>query len=175
MKKYDYLRPAENVVFAAKIWNGTTLYQIDGAPVFFGTKKDAAAYIRENFSGDAQKVRLYDLRNAGRLPRPWLNVLPAVAEDQNAVLRLRKCSRAYRLSATNKTCLEKVFNRGMGQTHFVDVDTRNKTVYYNAAVARRADIQNIRETWPNYAAVPVCLPYYETTSLKSYYLRQNNN
>ena len=101
--------------------------------------------------------------------------LPAVAEDQNAVLRLRKCSSAYRLSATNKTCLEKVFNRGMGQTHFVDVDTRNKTVYYNAAVARRADIQNIRETWPNYAAVPVCLPYYETTPLKSYYLRQNKN
>lgn len=107
MKKYDYLRPAENVVFAAKIWNGTTLYQIDGAPVFFGTKKDAAAYIRENFSGDAQKVRLYDLRNAGRLPRPWLNVLPAVAEDQNAVLRLRKCSRS------NGTF---IYNRGFGES-----------------------------------------------------------
>jgi len=71
MKKYDYLRPAPHIVFAAKIWNGCTLYQVDGAPVYFGTKKDAAAYIRKNFSGDAQKIRLYDLRLAGRVPRTF--------------------------------------------------------------------------------------------------------
>ncbi len=71
MKKYDYLRPAPHIVFAAKIWNGCTLYQIDGAPVYFGTKKAAAEYIKENFSGDAAAVRLYDLRNAGRVPRTF--------------------------------------------------------------------------------------------------------
>jgi hypothetical protein len=71
MKKYDYLRPAKHIVFAAKIWNGCTLYQIDGAPVYFGTKKAAAKFIRENFTGDAAAVRLYDLRNAGRTPRTF--------------------------------------------------------------------------------------------------------
>lgn len=67
MKKYDYLRPAPGIVFAAKFFDGANYsYQISGAPVIFGTKKTAAKFIRENFAGDARRIRLYDLARAGR-------------------------------------------------------------------------------------------------------------
>ena len=172
MKKYDYLRPAAHVVFAAKIWNGCTLYQVDGCPVCFGTKKDAAAYIREHFSGDAAAIRLYDLRNAGRI-NPRRVSLPAVFEDEKKVAAFRTLSRNYRYSDTNKLCLEKVWNAGRGCTHFLHVYPEKKIVYYNTLTARAADIQRIKKTWPNYAAVAVDLPYYETLSLKGYYLKIN--
>ena len=70
MKKYDYLRPAKNIVFAIKFFDGANYsYQISGAPVCFGTKKAAAKYIRENFTGEAAAVRLYDLRHYARTRR----------------------------------------------------------------------------------------------------------
>jgi len=168
MKKYDYLRPAAHVVFAAKIWNGCTLYHVDGCPVYFGTKKDAAAYIREHFAGDAAAVRLYDLRNAGRI-NPRRVSLPAVFEDEKKVAAFRTLSRNYRYSDTNKLCLEKVWNAGRGRTHFIQVCPDEKKVYYNTLTARRADIQRINTTWPNYQPVAVSLPYYVTLSLKNYY------
>ena len=168
-RKYDYLRPAEHVVFAAKIWNGCTLYQIDGAPVYFGTKKDAAAYIRENFSGDAAAVRLYDLRNAGRSGCPRRSTLPAVFNDEEKVKTFKNLCRSYKYSDTNKLCLEKVWNCGRGRTRFIHVYPEKKIVFYNTLTARRADIQRIRETWPNYQPVAVDMPYYITLSLKAYW------
>lgn len=69
-KSFESLRPAPHVVFAAKIWNGCTMYSVtnlerNGAD-FFGTKREANEWIKDHFTGDEKRIRMFDLKNAGR-------------------------------------------------------------------------------------------------------------
>lgn len=69
MEKKDFngVRKCPYIVFVAAIWVGCRMYHVcgnDGVECWdFHTKKDAAAWIRDNFTGDERRVRLYDLKH----------------------------------------------------------------------------------------------------------------
>ena len=64
------VRPKTNICYVAKIFNGCKMYMVCGLncneydTTYFHTKKEAASFIRENFTGDAKRIRLYDLKRA---------------------------------------------------------------------------------------------------------------
>ena len=64
------LRPKPYICFVARIFNGCRMYMVARHNIndsrYFHTKKEAASYIRENFTGDERRIRLYDLKWAGR-------------------------------------------------------------------------------------------------------------
>ena len=62
--KFENLRPRKDIVFCAKIYNGTKLYHVSGSDFYFCTKKEAEKYIRTKWSGDEMKIRLNDLKCA---------------------------------------------------------------------------------------------------------------
>lgn len=174
-KSIESLRPAANITYAVKFWDGANYsYQVAGAPVIFGTKKAAAKYINENFSGDARRIRLHDLIWAGRMMKKFAGIISPSRADIAAVkvAKLRTLCRNYR-GANNPLCLEKVWNCGRGRTNFIQVCTETNTIYYNTLLTRRADLENIKSVFPEYQLQPVNLPYWDTCSMKSYYQRIN--
>jgi len=176
MKSFESLRPAPGIVFAVKFFDGANYsYQISGCPVIFGTKKAAAAYIMEHFAGDARRIRLHDLIWCGRMPKSLGRIISPSRADIDAVkvFKLRTLCRNYK-TASRPNCLDKVWNGGRGRTRFIEVCTETKTVLYNTLLTRRADIENIKNVFPEYQPQPVNLPYYETCSL-SYYMKHGNN
>lgn len=65
------VRPQKHLCYVARIFNGCKMYMVCGLncneydTTYFHTKKEAAKFIRENFTGDAKRIRLYDLKRAG--------------------------------------------------------------------------------------------------------------
>ena len=68
--KFEEVREAPNVCYAAKIFNGCKMYSVTSISCketetrYFHTKKEAETFIRKNFDGLQKQIRLNDLRCA---------------------------------------------------------------------------------------------------------------
>lgn len=73
-KDFGGLRRMPCIVFVGAIWAGCKMYHVCGNDNVkswdFSTKKDAERYIREKFSGDEKRIRLYDLKNCAVMYDP---------------------------------------------------------------------------------------------------------
>lgn len=65
--EFEKLRPKRGIVFVTKFWDGCRMYSVtsldrdEANTNYFGTKKEAARFIRENFKGNEKRIRLNDL------------------------------------------------------------------------------------------------------------------
>lgn len=73
-KDFGGVRPFPYIVFVAAIWVGCRMYRVCGNEGVegwcFHTKKEAEQFIRNNFSGNEMRVRLYDLKNCTHFYNP---------------------------------------------------------------------------------------------------------
>lgn len=76
MERNDFngLRRLPCIVFVAAIWVGCRMYHVCGNDRVdsydFHTKKEASKYIRDNFTGDEKRIRLYDLKYCTNMYNP---------------------------------------------------------------------------------------------------------
>jgi hypothetical protein len=76
MEKKDFggLRRLPCIIFVAAIWVGCRMYHVCGNENVeswdFHTKKEAEKFIREKFTGNEMKIRLYDLKNCPVMYNP---------------------------------------------------------------------------------------------------------
>lgn len=76
MERNDFggLRRLPCIIFVGAIWVGCKMYHVCGNDDVeswdFHTKKEAEKFIREKFTGNEMKIRLYDLKNCTVMYNP---------------------------------------------------------------------------------------------------------
>lgn len=73
-KNFGGLRSVPCCIFVGAIWVGCKMYHVCGNENVeswdFHTKKQAEKYIRDNFTGNEKRIRLYDLKNCAVMYNP---------------------------------------------------------------------------------------------------------